>query len=106
VRRVALLIVVVTALVAVLAAEVTSAAATRAQAPSPKVTFVKSCGACHTMKAAGTKGKIGPNLDKSKPSKALVIARVTKGRGAMPSFKGKLTKAQIAALATYVAAKT
>ena len=102
-------LVVVTALLAGVAAEVTSAAgsgATATPSAKAKATFVKSCGSCHTMKAAGTKGTFGPNLDKSKPSKALVIKQVTKGGGGMPAFKGKLSKAQIAALATWVAAKT
>jgi plastocyanin len=30
-----------------------------------KVTFVKSCGACHTLSRAGTKGTQGPNLDEA-----------------------------------------
>jgi cytochrome c6 len=37
-----------------------------------------------------------------KPSKGLVVERVTNGRNAMPSFKGKLTDAQIQAVADYV----
>ena len=28
-----------------------------------KELFIKSCGSCHTLAAAGTKGQIGPNLD-------------------------------------------
>ena len=28
-----------------------------------KALFIKSCGGCHTLAAAGTAGKIGPNLD-------------------------------------------
>jgi cytochrome c6 len=77
-----------------------------AATPSQKVVFVKNCGACHTMKAAGTKGKVGPNLDKLKPSTALVVKQVTHGGGAMPPFRGRLTKAQIAAIAAYVSSKT
>ena len=61
------------------------------------------CGACHTLKSAGASGKIGPNLDQTKPAKALVIDRVTNGKGVMPSFKGKLNEGQIAAVADYVA---
>jgi plastocyanin len=30
-----------------------------------KVTFVKDCGACHTLARAGTKGTQGPNLDEA-----------------------------------------
>ena len=75
-----------------------------AATPNGKLLWIKSgCGACHTMKAARARGTVGPNLDRAKPSRALVIKRVTNGKGAMPSFKFQLTKAEIAALATYVA---
>jgi len=60
------------------------------------------CGGCHTLADAGTKGTVGPNLDDAKPSKALVIDRVTNGKGVMPSFKGTLDPAQIQAVADYV----
>jgi mono/diheme cytochrome c family protein len=60
------------------------------------------CVNCHTLKDAGATGRIGPNLDQVKPSKDLVVERVTNGRNAMPSFKGKLTDAQIQAVADYV----
>jgi cbb3-type cytochrome c oxidase subunit III len=60
------------------------------------------CGGCHTLAAAGTTGTVGPNLDDAKPSKALVVDRVTNGKGAMPPFRDRLTKAQINAVAEYV----
>ena len=60
------------------------------------------CGGCHTLKDAGTDGKVGPNLDGAKPPKALVVTRVTNGKGAMPSFKSRLSSAQIQAVAQYV----
>ena len=60
------------------------------------------CTGCHTLKDAGSTGTVGPNLDQAKPPKSRVIARVTNGRGAMPSFKSRLTKQQIDAVATYV----
>ena len=60
------------------------------------------CVACHTLKAAGATGAVGPNLDTTKPAKALVTDRVTNGKGIMPSFKGKLDDAQIAAVADFV----
>jgi cbb3-type cytochrome c oxidase subunit III len=60
------------------------------------------CTGCHTLAAAGSHGTVGPNLDQAKPSKALVIDRVTNGKGGMPSFKGQLSDAQIQAVATYV----
>ncbi|HEV8686404.1 MAG TPA: cytochrome c [Gaiellaceae bacterium] len=60
------------------------------------------CGSCHTLKDAGTTGQIGPNLDDAKPSHDLVVERVTKGKGAMPTFKDKLTDKQIQDVAAYV----
>jgi mono/diheme cytochrome c family protein len=60
------------------------------------------CGSCHTFAAAGSNGTIGPSLDDAKPSKELAIDRVTNGKGAMPSFEGQLTAAEIEAVAEYV----
>lgn len=67
-----------------------------------KSIFAATCGACHTLADAGTAGTVGPNLDQSKPAKALVVDRVTNGKGAMPSFKDSLDAAQIQAVAAYV----
>ena len=60
------------------------------------------CTGCHTLNDAGSKGTVGPNLDQVKPAASRVIDRVTNGKGAMPSFKSKLTPAQIQAVAKYV----
>ena len=42
----------------------------------------------HARRPADASGNVGPNLDDAKPSKELVIERVTNGKGVMPSFKG------------------
>jgi cbb3-type cytochrome c oxidase subunit III len=68
-----------------------------------KQIFVTKCGGCHTLKAAGTTGTQGPNLDQLKPSFAIAKNQVIKGGGIMPAFKGVLTDAQINAVAKYVA---
>jgi mono/diheme cytochrome c family protein len=60
------------------------------------------CKGCHTLKAAGANGQVGPNLDELKPDEATVEHQVTVGGGAMPSFKGTLSPAQIKAVAQYV----
>jgi len=60
------------------------------------------CTSCHTLADAGSTGTVGPNLDQAKPSHDLVVTRVTNGKGQMPPFKDKLTKAQIEAVAKYV----
>ncbi len=67
-----------------------------------KTIFTTNCGSCHTLADAGTSGTIGPNLDQAMPSDDLAITRVTNGKPPMPSFKGKLTDAQIKAVAKYV----
>jgi cbb3-type cytochrome c oxidase subunit III len=67
-----------------------------------KAIFQSECASCHTLKAAGATGTVGPNLDQLKPAQARVVRQVTNGGAVMPAFKGKLTPAQIAAVATYV----
>jgi len=68
-----------------------------------KDVFAKSgCASCHTLKDAGATGTVGPNLDEAKPSKDLVVERVTNGKAPMPSFKGQLTGQEIQAVAEYV----
>jgi cytochrome c6 len=61
------------------------------------------CANCHTLKAAGANGRVGPDLDQLKPSVAVVTRQVENGGGGMPAFKGNLTAAQIKAVAEYVA---
>ena len=46
-----------------------------------KKLFVVFCGKCHVMQAAGTKGTIGPNLDRDKVSYTNVINAVVQGVG-------------------------
>ena len=60
------------------------------------------CAGCHTLSAAGATGTTGPNLDQLKPSTSVVAHQVMVGGGAMPAFQGKLSPAQIQAVAKYV----
>jgi mono/diheme cytochrome c family protein len=72
--------------------------------PAGKQVFLSAgCSGCHTLKDAAAKGTIGPNLDQLKPSQARVETQVTNGGAIMPAFKGRLTPAQITAVAKYVA---
>jgi mono/diheme cytochrome c family protein len=64
------------------------------------------CVSCHTLAAANATGTVGPNLDTAKPDFKLVTARVTLGKGVMPSFKGQLSDQQIADVAQFVVAST
>ena len=71
--------------------------------PNGKQVFATAgCAGCHTLKDAGATGTVGPNLDQLKPTDAAVAHQVLTGGGAMPSFKGQLSAAQIAAVAQYV----
>lgn len=60
------------------------------------------CGGCHTLADAGTRGTVGPNLDQARPDLALILDRVTNGKGVMPPFKGSLSEKQIRDVAAYV----
>lgn len=64
--------------------------------------FQSSCGTCHTLAAAGTTGKVGPNLDELQPNEATVEHQVINGGGKMPAFKGQLSTAEIKAVSKYV----
>ena len=76
-------------------------------ATAGKAVFASAgCGGCHTLKAAGSSGTVGPNLDDAKPDHALVVERVTNGMGVMPSFKGQLDEKQIQDVAAFVVAST
>jgi mono/diheme cytochrome c family protein len=71
-------------------------------AAGAKVFADAGCKNCHTLKAAGAHGTVGPSLDQLQPSAALVKKQVENGGGVMPSFKGKLSPGQIKAVADYV----
>jgi mono/diheme cytochrome c family protein len=70
------------------------------------------CASCHALKAAGSIGRDGPNLDKAKPSYASIVEVVTKGRSptrrwptGMPRYAGAhavMTKAEIQDVAAFV----
>jgi cbb3-type cytochrome c oxidase subunit III len=63
------------------------------------------CAGCHTLAAAGATGTTGPNLDQlaSRLTVPIVVHQVaTPPPGIMPAFKGRLSPAQIQAVAQYV----
>lgn len=64
---------------------------------------VPACAICHSLKDAGAEGAVGPILDELKPDGARVAKALRDGIGQMPSYRGKLSDEQIAALAAYVA---
>jgi cytochrome c553 len=76
-------------------------------AAAGKAVFASAgCNGCHTLKAAGASGTLGPSLDAKKPPRALIIERVTKGKAPMPAFKGQLSDKQIADVVAFVYTST
>lgn len=78
-----------------------------AAAPKPKVdpglkVFKGSCGKCHILAIAKTKGSSGPNLDDITLTKVRVVTQVTNGGHFMPAFRGVLTPKQITDVAVFV----
>lgn len=61
-----------------------------------------SCGICHTLVDAGTKGEVGAKLEEILPDESRVMQAVRQGSGVMPRYDDKLTKEQIEAVAYYV----
>lgn len=64
--------------------------------------FVSTCGGCHTLSAAGTNGRAGPNLDDLAPEVEQVVAAIETGPGQMPENLLEGEEAQ--QVAEYVAA--
>jgi mono/diheme cytochrome c family protein len=86
----------------------TLTAASPGNAAAGKSLFVANCGTCHVLKAASTRGSIGPSLDLKAHPYAPTLAIVTNGKPgtAMPGFKGQLTAKQIQDISAFVAAST
>jgi mono/diheme cytochrome c family protein len=60
------------------------------------------CGTCHVLKAAGSVGTVGPNLDTSKKALSQIVNLVTNGKGTMPAQAGVLSAKQIQDVANFV----
>jgi cytochrome c6 len=78
-----------------------------AMAAEGKEIFTSNCGSCHTLKAAGTSGNVGPNLDELMPEEATVQMQVENGGGAMPAFgkEGILSPEEVKAVSAYVSSE-
>jgi mono/diheme cytochrome c family protein len=90
------------------ATETTGGAAPGDPVAGKQVFESAGCVSCHTLADAGATGTVGPNLDQAKPPYALVIDRVTHGKGPMPAFgdQGILNEKQIQDVAAYVVQAT
>lgn len=72
-----------------------------AELPAGGKQFAESCGGCHALKAAGTSGTAGPNLDASELSAEIVLRKIETGGPVMP--KGLVTGKAAEDVAAYVA---
>ena len=80
---------------------------TQGNATRGKTLFVSSgCGGCHTLVAARTTGKVGPDLDESRPDFADVVESLIKGPGEMPVFTNRLSNAELRDVAKFVSTVT
>lgn len=62
----------------------------------------EDCATCHTLARAGSSGTAGPSLD-ARPLSAAEVARwVRDGGDGMPAYAGRLSEAEIGAVARYV----
>ena len=67
-----------------------------------RMIFGERCNNCHTLAAARTQGKVGPNLDQLDIPIDAVVNQITNGGGVMPAFGGQLSDDEIQAIAQYV----
>ncbi len=88
-------------------AEEEEAGGESAAAGEGKAIFSADCASCHTLKAAGATGTVGPNLDELEPEEAAVEKQVINGGGPMPAFgkEGTLSPEEIKAVSAYVSSE-
>lgn len=83
-----------------------SGAAPPAPPPAGRRLFVaQRCGDCHALADAHARGGAGPDLDTSERlDRAQVLRALVEGANGMPSYAGRLTRAQRERLAGYLLA--
>jgi mono/diheme cytochrome c family protein len=68
-----------------------------------RVFISAGCGACHTVSAAHTHGRIGPDFDTSELlTRSQILLQINAGGGSMPSFQDSLTAQQKNAVTEFV----
>ncbi|HUY71705.1 MAG TPA: c-type cytochrome [Gaiellaceae bacterium] len=88
-------------------------------AKSGKPVFQTTCGVCHRLKAAGSVGNIGPDLNKVSLSEVVIIKAITNGGATvmskvqaakyttqMTAYRNALTTARIQDIAAFVYTST
>jgi glucose dehydrogenase/cytochrome c5 len=80
-----------------------STSTTRASTPSGASIFADNCATCHGADGSGGQGPaLADGAANERLSEADMVEVVTKGRAAMPSWKGVLSEAEIARVVRYV----
>ena len=73
-----------------------------------KLFFEAGCAGCHTLAAAGARGRLGPNLDvhlELHPHRFRdIVEIVARGRGTMPAYEDRLSPTQISNVPAFVPA--
>jgi mono/diheme cytochrome c family protein len=64
------------------------------------------CGSCHVFAATGSRGKVGPSLDKRKLTVAQARAVIKSGGVGMPSYAQRFSAADLDALAKFVVTRS
>jgi hypothetical protein len=59
----------------------------------------EGCANCHRLIAAGANSTVGPDLSYLNPTIAVVVGKVLGGGGGMPSYRGAMSRKQLATLA-------
>lgn len=72
------------------------------RAAGERLFAASGCGGCHTLVAARSRGRTGPDLDAAAPSAAEVLAQLRAPGGLMPSFAGELSEREMRDLAAFV----
>jgi mono/diheme cytochrome c family protein len=81
---------------------ITPAANVRGDVVQGRKLFRANCGGCHTLTAAGTHGRVGPNLNSDDLSYATVVWMVQNGDSVMPGFRGVIKPVEIRNIAAFV----
>jgi mono/diheme cytochrome c family protein len=67
-----------------------------------QVFAAEDCGSCHTLARAGATGTVGPSLDGAALPAAEVERWVREGGSGMPAYEGRISDADIAAVASFI----
>ena len=79
-----------------------------APAPAPRSAAARfvadGCGACHALRAAGARGRTGPDFDTSEVlTRAQIRTGILEGANGMPSYRGRISDRELRRLTALIA---